>query len=157
MRTDLQSTLKEGGRGSAGGSRGRLRNGLVIAEVALSLVLLVGASLFVRSFLNLQGAPVGFDTAPLMSMRFYLPGAPYESDEAKARRVEDIVRRVESLPGVQAAFASNFVPMGAGGGGGRVVVEGTRSKPARNRGSRSSASRRTCGRRSTSRSSPGAT
>ncbi len=134
VRTDLQSTLKEGGRGSAGGSRGRLRNALVIAEVALSLVLLVGASLFVRSFLNLQGAPVGFDTAPLMSMRFYLPGAPYESDEAKSRRVEDIVQRVESLPGVQAAFASNFVPMGAGGGGGRVVAEGTTVEAGREPG-----------------------
>jgi putative ABC transport system permease protein len=124
VRTDLQSSLKEGGRGTAGGTRGWLRNGLVIAEVALSLVLLVGASLFVRSFLNLQGAAVGFDTAPLMSMRFYLPGAAYEADDAKARRVQDIVQRVEALPGVQAAFASNFVPMGAGGGGGRVIIEG---------------------------------
>ena len=83
-------------------------------------------------------ARVGFDTAPLMSMRFYLPGAPYESDEAKSRRVEDIVRRVESLPGVQAAFASNFVPMG----GRRRRRPGARRRhtdrsAARNRGSRS--------------------
>jgi putative ABC transport system permease protein len=133
-RADLQSSLKEGGRGSAGGSRARLRNALVIAEVALSLVLLVGASLFVRSFLNLQGATVGFDTTPLMSMRFYLPGPAYESDEAKARRVEDIVRRVEALPGVRAAFASNFIPMGAGGGGGRVIVEGRAVDPGREPG-----------------------
>ena len=124
VRADLQGSLKEGGRGNAGGSRARLRNALVIAEVALSLVLLVGASLFVRSFLNLQGATVGFDTTPLMSMRFYLPGTAYEADDAKSRRVEDIVRRVEALPGVEAAFASNFVPMGAGGGGGRAIVEG---------------------------------
>ena len=124
VRSNLQSSLKEGGRGSAGGSRARLRNTLVIAEVALALVLLVGASLFVRSFLNLQSATVGFDTKSLMSMRFYLPGAAYESDEAKARRVDDIVKRVEALPGVQGAFASNWVPMGSGGGGGRVIVEG---------------------------------
>ena len=129
VRANLQTSLKEGGRGNAGGSRARLRNALVIAEVALALVLLVGASLFVRSFLNLQGTSVGFDTTPLMSMRFYLPGAAYESDEAKARRVDDIVRRVESLPGVEAAFASNFVPMGAGGGGGRVLVEGQAFEP----------------------------
>ncbi|HJR59246.1 MAG TPA: ABC transporter permease [Vicinamibacterales bacterium] len=134
LRTNLQSSLKDGGRGHAGGSRARLRNTLVISEVALSLVLLVGASLFVRSFLNLQGAAVGFDTGPLMSMRFYLPGAAYEPAEAKARRVEDIVRRVESLPGVQAAFASNFVPMGAGGGGGRVIVEGNAVEPGREPG-----------------------
>jgi len=129
VRTNLQTSLKEGGRGNAGGGRARLRNALVIAEVALALVLLVGASLFVRSFLNLQGTTVGFDTAPLMSMRFYLPGAAYESDDAKSRRVDDIVRRVESLPGVQAAFASNFVPMGAGGNGGRVLVEGQVVEP----------------------------
>ena len=134
VRTNLQTSLKEGGRGNAGGSRARLRNALVIAEVALALVLLVGASLFVRSFLNLQGTTVGFDTAPLMSMRFYLPGAAYEAEDAKARRVEDIVRRVESLPGVEAAFASNFIPMGAGGGGGRVIVEGHAVDPGREPG-----------------------
>ena len=124
VRSNLQSTLKEGGRGSAGGSRALVRNGLVVVEVALSLVLLVGASLFVRSFLNLQTSTVGFDTAPLTTLRFALPGTAYEAPGAKARRVDDIVRRVESLPGVQAAFASNFVPMGGGGGGGRAIVEG---------------------------------
>jgi putative ABC transport system permease protein len=129
VRTNLQTSLKEGGRGNAGGTRARFRNALVIAEVALALVLLVGASLFVRSFLNLQGTTVGFDTAPLMSMRFYLPGAAYDSDDAKSRRVDDVVRRVESLPGVQAAFASNFVPMGGGGNGGRVLVEGQSVEP----------------------------
>jgi putative ABC transport system permease protein len=123
-RTNLQSSLKEGGRGAAGGGRARVRNVLVVAEVAMSLVLLIGASLFVRSFLNLQGASVGFDTAPLLTMRFYLPGAAYEAADAKARRAEDIARRVEAIPGVEAAFASNFVPLGGGGGGGQVLVEG---------------------------------
>ena len=123
-RSNLQDSLKEGARGSTGGRRAWLRNGLVIVEIAMSLVLLIGASLFVRSFLNLQNANVGFDTAPLMTLRFYMPGAVYEAAGAKERRVEDIVRRVEGLPGVQAAFASNFVPLGAGGGGGNVIVEG---------------------------------
>lgn len=124
VRTNLQSSLKEGGRGSAGGSRAILRNSLVVVEIALSLVLLVGASLFVRSFLNIQSSSIGFDTAKLMTMRFYLPGSAYEMDEARARRVDDIVRRVESLPGVEAAFSSNLVPMGGGGGGGRAIIEG---------------------------------
>ena len=123
-RTDLQSSLKEGGRGAAGGKRARVRNALVVAEVAMSLVLLIGASLFVRSFLNLQKASVGFDTAPLLTMRFYLPGAAYEAADAKARRVQDIARRVEGIPGVESAFASNFVPLGGGGGGGAALVEG---------------------------------
>ena len=123
-RSNLQDSLKEGARGSTGGRRAWMRNGLVVVEIAMSLVLLIGASLFVRSFLNLQNATVGFDTAPLMTLRFYLPGASYEPVGAKERRVQDIVRRVEGLPGVQAAFASNFVPLGAGGGGGTVIVEG---------------------------------
>jgi putative ABC transport system permease protein len=123
-KSNLQDSLKEGSRGATGGRRARLRNVLVVAELAMSLVLLVGASLFVRSFLSLQQAHTGFDPTPLMTLRFFLPGAAYESPEAKARRVEDIVGRVESLPGVEAAFGSNFIPFGAGGGGGDVVVEG---------------------------------
>jgi predicted permease len=124
VRGNLQESLKEGGRGAAGGQRAWLRSSLVVLEVALSLVLLVGASLFMRSFLNLQTATLGFDTTPLMTMRFYLPGTQYEGSEPKAQRIEDIVRRIETLPGVQAVFASNFVPIGGGGGGGRAIVEG---------------------------------
>jgi putative ABC transport system permease protein len=126
-RANLQESLKDGARGAAGGRRARLRNALVVVEVALSLVLLIGASLFVRSFLNLQNAAVGFDTAPLMTMRVILPGEAYEAAEAKAQRIEDILRRVEALPGVQAAFASNFVPLSGGGSGGKVLVEGRTS------------------------------
>ena len=102
----------------------RLRSTLVVAEVALSLVLLVGASLFVRSFMALQAKPVGFDTAPIMTMRFYLPGVRYDSTIAKAQAVEDIVRRVEALPGVEAATISNMIPINGGGSGGGVIVEG---------------------------------
>lgn len=130
-RSSLQESLKEGGRGSAGGRRARLRNGLVIAEVSMSLVLLIGASLFVRSFLNLQNAKVGFDTGPLMTLRFFMPGAAYEAGDARARRVHDLVRRVEGVPGVQAAFASNFVPLSGGGGGGNVLLEGKTFEPGK--------------------------
>jgi putative ABC transport system permease protein len=122
--TNLQESLKEGARGATGGRRAWMRNTLVVVEVSLALVLLVGASLFVRSFRNLQGANVGFDTAPLMSLRFYLAGQAYEPPDAKSRRVEDIVQRIEGLPGVQSAFASNFVPLNGGGGGGEVIIEG---------------------------------
>lgn len=128
---NLQESLKEGGRGSAGGRRAWLRNVLVVAEVSLALVLLVGASLFVRSFVNLQNAELGFDTSPLMTLRFALPGQAYEQPDAKARRVDDVVRRVEGLPGVEAAFASNFVPLGGGGSGGQVLVEGKPVEPGK--------------------------
>ena len=121
---NLQETLRDGARGSGqSGRRGRLRNALVIAEVALSLVLLVGASLFIRSFLNLQGANPGFDTSPLLTLRIYMPDDVY-TREQKQRRVEDILLRIEGLPGITSAFASNFVPINGGGGGGNVVIDG---------------------------------
>lgn len=123
-KADLQEALKEGGRGMAGGGRAWIRNTLVIAEVALSLLLLIGASLFVRSFLNLQQATGGFDAAPLMTMRFYMPNELYATPESKVQRVEDIVRRVEGLPGVQAAFASNMVPLSSGGGFSNILIDG---------------------------------
>jgi len=123
-KTNLQDALKDGGRGSAGGARNRVRNTLVIAEIALSLILLVGASLFVRSFLNLQESRAGLDTTPLMTLRFYMPGDQYDAPEAMDRRVADIVRRVETLPGVAAATASNMVPLSSGGSDGAAVPEG---------------------------------
>jgi putative ABC transport system permease protein len=129
-RTNLQESLKDGGRGSsAGGRRNRLRSALVVSEIALSLVLLVGASLFVRSFLNLQDARAGLDSSPLMLMRFYMSGDQYEEPAAMVRRVDDIVRRVEALPGVGSAAASNMVPFNAGGSNGPVVPEGVSFEP----------------------------
>jgi putative ABC transport system permease protein len=122
-RGNLHETLKEGTRGnSVAGSW--LRSALVVVQVAFALVSLVGALLFVRTFMNLGGSDLGFDTKPLMAMRFYLAGTVYEPEDAKLRRVEDVVRRVEALPGVRAAFASNLVPLSNGGGGGTVVVDG---------------------------------
>ena len=74
VRRNLAATLKDGGRGAGGSrARNRLRNTLVVVEVALSLMLLVGASLFVRSFLNIQNADAGLDTAPLMTLRMLMP------------------------------------------------------------------------------------
>ena len=128
-KTNLQDALKDGGRGSAGGLRNRLRSSLVVVEIALALVLLVGASLFVRSFLNLQDAKTGIETASLMTLRFYMPGDQYESEDAMVRRVDDIVRRVEALPGVVSGFASNMVPLASGGSEGGIVPEGVTITP----------------------------
>ena len=122
-RGNLHDTLKEGTRGNSV-AKSFLRSTLVVAQIAFALVALVGALLFVRTFWNLGAFDVGFDTKPLMSMRFYMPGATYDEKDAKLRRVEDIVRRVEALPAVRATFASNFVPLSGGGGGGTVIIEG---------------------------------
>ena len=129
-RLNLQEALRDGARGSGqSGKRARLRNGLVVIEVAMALILLVGASLFVRSFLNLQSASPGFDTDPLLTARFFMSGESYATEDLKAQRVEDIVRRLEALPGVTSVFASNFVPLDAGGGTGHVIVDGRTSVP----------------------------
>jgi putative ABC transport system permease protein len=122
---DLQSSLKEGTRGAGSGAkRNRLRNILVVGEVAMSVVLLIGASLFVRSFLNLQKADAGFATERLMTLRIYMPGERYAGSTPKSQRVADVVRRIEGLPGVIAATASNNIPLSGGGSGGAVIVEG---------------------------------
>ena len=122
-RGNLHESLKEGTRGNSA-RRSVLRSTLVVIQVSLALVALVGALLFVRTFQNLDGYDFGFDVRPLMTMRFALPGATYDPTDAKLRRVEDILARVEGLSGVQSAFVSNYVPLSGGGGGGEVVIEG---------------------------------
>jgi putative ABC transport system permease protein len=120
----VYEALKEGGRGMSGGRRNRLRNTLVVMEVALSLVLLVGASLFWRSFAALEQRQTGFDTAPILTMRFYLPGTRYDSATARAQRVQDIMTRVEQLPGVEAATVSNLIPLDGGCCSNPIEIEG---------------------------------
>jgi putative ABC transport system permease protein len=127
-RGQLHEALKEGSRGNSA-SRSLLRSSLVVAQVSLALVALIGALLFVRSFVNIGHADVGFDTAPLMTMRFAMGGEPYAGTDARLQRVTDLVRRLENVPGVQAAFASNFVPLSGGGGGGDVVIDGRPVEP----------------------------
>jgi putative ABC transport system permease protein len=124
-RSNLQNALKDGGKGSGtGGTRHRLRTTLAVGEVALSMVLLVGAALFVRSFLNLQTKNGGIDTANIMTMRIFLAGARYDSGSVMSARVEDVIQRIEALPGVVSATASNQIPLGGGGSGGQIEIEG---------------------------------
>jgi putative ABC transport system permease protein len=128
-RGNLHDSLKEGTRGNSA-SRSKLRSSLVVAQVSLALVCLVGALLFVRTFRNLDLADVGFDTRPLMSMRMYLAGDAYDNvTDARLRRVEDVLTRLETAGGVQAAFSSNFIPLAGGGGGGPVVIDGRPPDP----------------------------
>jgi len=123
-RGNLSLALREGGRTGEGSARNRARNTLVVAEVAVSIVLLVGAALFMRSFLNLQRAETGFDTGAVTTARFLMPGDSYAAEDAKLRRVQDILRRLEAVPGVIAAGASNLIPLDGGGAASRVQVPG---------------------------------
>jgi putative ABC transport system permease protein len=72
----------------------------------------------------MRNANVGFATDPLLTMRMYLPGTMYDSTSAKVQRVEDVLRRVEALPGVQAAAISNLIPIDGGGSFAQIEIEG---------------------------------
>ena len=122
-RVDLNDTLKEGGRGTASG-RGRSRSFLVVTEIALSLVLLVGAGLMIQSFLRLRRVNVGLDPHNVLTMTCILPGAKYREDDQRAAFFKQLVERVRNLPGVQAASATATVPLSGGNWGRSLTVEG---------------------------------
>jgi predicted permease len=106
-RADLQSTLREGGRGA---SRGRARGALVVAQVALSLVLLVGAGLMIRSFARLNRVDPGFDAGHVFTAKIGLPGSRYGEPAQEAAFARALMERVRAVPGVQAASLTMYLP-----------------------------------------------
>ena len=107
---DLNSTLKEGGRGTTGGAGGvRVRNLLVVSEIALSLVLLLGAGLLIRSFIRLQQFDLGFNPDNLATMRIQLPGSKYREPAQVDAFYKQLLERIEALPGVQSVGAISAV------------------------------------------------
>ena len=111
-RPDLNAVLRSEGRGSASGRRrNRLRSLLVVSQVALSTVLLVGAGLLVRSFLELRGTSAGFDTGHLLTMNIALPPARYAKGAPMIEFYERLLRLVRSVPGVRSATVSSALPL----------------------------------------------
>jgi putative ABC transport system permease protein len=109
----LNDTLKEGGRSSAEGSGGRrVRSALAISEIALSLVLLVGASLLARSFLRLQHVDPGFRPDHVLTVRLSLPKTKYKGDEQLSAFYEQLLSRVVQQSGVESAAVTNNLPIG---------------------------------------------
>ena len=116
-RTNIAETLKEGGRGSSiSRTRHRLRGALVVAEVALALVLLVGAGLLVRSFQGLLNVNEGYTPQTLLTLNFSLPEVQYPLPAARLHFSEQILRRLGTVAGVQAASLVTHVPYADGGG-----------------------------------------
>ncbi|MEP7087778.1 MAG: FtsX-like permease family protein, partial [Gemmatimonadota bacterium] len=110
---DLNGTLKDGGRsvtGSGGGNR--TRSALVIAEVALSLVLLAGAGLLSATLLKLESVDPGFDARNVLTARMSLPGAKYKTDASQAAFYDRMIEKVRATPGVEGVAAVGIVPMG---------------------------------------------
>ncbi len=123
-RLNLCESLKEGGK-SAGGMRAqRLRNSLVVLEVALALVLLVGAGLLIRSFARLQGVDPGFNAQNVLTMGVSLPGRKYDTDQKRVNFFRQAVAQMRALPGVESVGAVNSLPFAAFHSGTSVDIEG---------------------------------
>jgi putative ABC transport system permease protein len=108
-KTDLNDVLKEGGRESSG--RNRVRAFIVVSEIALSVLLLIGAGLLIKSFMLLREVNPGFDAENVLTMRVALDGT-YTDPQQQATFYHELTRRVSALPGVESAGATLTLPLG---------------------------------------------
>jgi predicted permease len=134
-RVDLNTSLKSGGRSSQteGGfnvARHGLRSLLVITELALSMVLLIGAGLLIRSFARLASVPPGFNPDHVISMRSAEAGPKYQQDKARIQFYQQIGERISRLPGVQSQGAVSTLPLTASVSWGGILIEGYTPPPS---------------------------
>jgi predicted permease len=120
---DLNETLKEGGRSSAGGAGHRLRSALVMTEIALAVVLLVGAGLMMKSLLRLLQSNVGFNPENVLTMSVTLPAGKYTDGGKQVGFYERLNERLHSLPGIVGVGTVNVLPL-QGGNTTRFYVDG---------------------------------
>jgi putative ABC transport system permease protein len=133
-KVDLQRTLKEAGRGSSSGSgSGRFRGALVAGEVALSLALLVGAGLMVRSMVAMYGSDPGFQPDNVLTMQLSMPQARYPGPQPVRSFDRQLLERVQALPGVRAASLSMTTPLQGSYFGMPFQVVGQPEKPVSER------------------------
>jgi putative ABC transport system permease protein len=124
-KTDLNETLKESLRGSSTGPGSqRFRNPLIIAEVAISLLLLVGSGLMIKSFVRLQEVNPGFNPDNLITFELSLPRAQYPDDQQMVNFYKEIGQRIKALPGVEQASLASGLPLGNNGNQTAFVIEG---------------------------------
>ncbi|HYY56581.1 MAG TPA: ABC transporter permease [Pyrinomonadaceae bacterium] len=125
---NLSETLNEAGKSGMGSPRSRrLRNAFVVAEIALALVLLVGAGLMIKSFMRLQAVDPGFDPGNLLTMRVLLPRAKYPEDSQRVSFFRQAVERMKALPGVSSVGTIDALPFASIGSATDFKIEG---KPA---------------------------
>ncbi len=128
--TDAGGTLREGGRGSTvGRSRLRARYGLVTAEIALAVVLAIGAGLMLRTFRGLTSIEPGFESANVMTMRLAPPSAFYPDEPAVQGFYDELLRRVRALPGVEHAGLIRVLPIESEIGDSCISVQGYTPPP----------------------------
>jgi putative ABC transport system permease protein len=129
-RVNLQEAIKEGARGSASGATRRLNNAFVVSQLALSLVLLISAALLLQSFQNLLAVNPGFRPENALMGHVSLPGNRYTAKALVSAFYEQLLDRVRSLPGVQAAELTRVAPFSGNGVGGPFTVEGHEPGPS---------------------------
>lgn len=120
----LNDSLKEGGRTGSSARGKRATSAFVIVEIALALVLLVGAGLLVRSFARLMEVDAGFDTDRTVTMRVSLPQSRYARPEERVQFFQRLLERIEQVPDVQSAGAVSFLPLTGLGAATRYAVLG---------------------------------
>ena len=129
-RPEAGESLSASGRsGASHAGRRSLRRPLVAGQIALSLVLLAGAGLLVRSFWRLATVDTGFDGRNLIAVQMNLPEARYKTNADFARFFEDFLERVRRVPGVSAAAASSLLPFEGGGTANEITIEGRPVSP----------------------------
>jgi putative ABC transport system permease protein len=128
-RLDLTASLKEGARTMGGVAHARLRAGLTVSQVALALLLLVGAGLLIKSFARVQEVKAGFDANQVLTFRLALPEARYREPVQVAGFYRDLLERAHAIPGVSAAGAVSHLPLDNPGASISFWVEG-RPRPA---------------------------
>ena len=122
-RLDLNEVLKEGGRNASAGASHRLRSAMVVTEIALAVVLLVGAGLMMKSLLRLLQTNVGFKTENLLTMTVVLPAAKFNDPAQLINVHRELQERVQSLPGVSSAGTIDILPLN-GGNTSRFYIDG---------------------------------
>jgi len=122
-RLELSGVLKEGGRNTSGGVSQRLRSGLVMTEIALAVVLLVGAGMLLKSLVRVLKTDPGFNPANVLTMTIVLPAAKYADANSQINFQDQLQQHVQALPGVAGAGTVNILPLQAGNTT-RVNVEG---------------------------------
>ena len=122
-RLALNEVLKEGGRSTAGGAGNRLRSAFVMTEIALAVVLLVGAGLMMKSLMRLLQTSPGFNPENVLTMTVVLPTAKYKEESRQILFMDQLKERIQAIPGVSAVGMVNILPL-QGGNTTRVVVEG---------------------------------
>jgi putative ABC transport system permease protein len=128
-RPDLAGSLKEGGRTTAGLTRHRMRTALVVAEVALSFVLLAGASLLIRSFNRLASINPGVDTTNVLAMDLPMPLTEFTNSTTLTNYLTEIIDNVRSVPGVRDAAITDRPPMEGWANGAVFLIEGSTYLP----------------------------